>query len=256
MEFQVRVAIQLLVFTLAIGAMSQSCSGSVSEKNEAVKFAAQLQTAVIHSDSTFISNHLEYPIAVYLGGNRVRLYNAATASSTYSLWMTPYLYHLIVKTQPDKLVRLLDLKKENGTYLIHKLLLSQDLSDFRYSGDGIYSARQLNQVLIGLKSGAAGCVKCLARVVSFPLRTCVAGHKNSIMGEAELIKSFPEIVTPAIKSIMAHAWQNGDWKGFPSKGIMLGANGEIWIQSLGHKAPSGLYVWETKVTAINAGCYF
>lgn len=177
---------------------------------------------------------------------------ALTAEDGYADWMTPYLYNLITKTPPAKLVKLLGIKKDkNGTYKVHHLLFAGDPADFRYSDDGIYSAKQLMRVLAALRKGATEhCAECVAKVIEYPIWECIGGKLIKINNEAEFIKHYDVIVTPYLKDLMLYAWEQHNWTGFQDKGIMLGPSGSIWIGSFGHKDAQGFYVWETKVWAL------
>jgi hypothetical protein len=185
-------------------------------------------------------------------GSKLTLHSQEDAGDLYDTWMTPYLYNLITKAPPAKLVKVLDIRKEkDGVYKVHDLLLTGDPADFRYSKDGIYSAKGLMRVLAVLHKGASEhCAKCVAKVIEFPLTECIGGRWIKIRNAAQFIKHYDQIVTPEVKDLMLHAWERHNWTGFPSKGIMLGSVGDIWIENPGHKNAQGFYVWETKVTTL------
>jgi len=225
-----------------------------SSQDNVTAFAAQLQNAVARHNAKFLVEHIAYPIEVYFNGTKLKLYGSVGAGMpSYGYWMTPYLHNLITKTPPAKLVELLEIKKDKGgTYKVHHLLFTGDPADFRYSKDGIYSAKDLLHIIAVLKQGAKEhCAKCVAKVIQFPVTDCIGGKWVKVKDEAEFVKHYDEIVTPEVKELMLHAWDRHNWKGFPDKGIMLGDIGDIWIESFGHKNAQGFWVWETKVTALH-----
>lgn len=222
----------------------------------AVSLARRVQAAVRDKNAKFVSDNISYPIDVYLAGNKFEFPagDGATESAedTYSEWMTTYLYSLITKASPEKLVKLLEIRKDkDGIYRVHNLLFSGDPADFRYSDDGIYSAKDLLHVIAMLKKGAKEhCAKCVAKVIEYPIWDCIDGKVTKISNEAEFEKYYDQIVTPEVKELMLHAWDRHNWTGIQDKGIMLGPNGDIWIGSFGHKDAEGFWVWETKVWAL------
>ncbi len=243
------IVLSFLCSTLGIGVMNAYGS---NQPGGAIAFAKRLQTAVANNDSNFVAEQIAYPIDVYFDGSKLPMFGAEGAEDTYADWMTPYLYSLITKTSPAKLVKVLDIRKEkDGVYKVHDLLLTGDPADFRYSKDGIYSAKGLMQVLAVLRKGATEhCAKCVAKVIEYPIWECIGGKSVKIKNEAEFLKHYDEIVTPEVKDLMLHAWERHNWTGFPEQGVMLGSVGDIWIGSFGHKDAQGFYVWETKVWAL------
>lgn len=220
--------------------------------SSAVNFAERFVISVKDNDHKFIYKHLEYPIETYFDGNEMVMKGEDMMGGTYGDWMTPYLYNLITKTPPAKLVKLLEIKKDkSGTYKVHRLLFTGDPADFRYSKDGIYSAKDLLHVIAMLKKGAKEhCIECVAKVIEYPIWDCINGKLTKINDEAEFEKYYDQIVTPEVKELILHAWDRHNWTGIQDKGIMLGPNGDIWIGSFGHKDAKGFWVWETKVWAL------
>ena len=217
-----------------------------------IDFAKTFQKVVEQNRKALIVKDISYPTKIYFVSSKLTLHSQQDAGDLYDTWMTPYLYNLITKTPPAKLVKLLEIKRdERGAYKVHHLLFTGDPADFRYSKDGIYSAKALLHIIAVLRKGAeAHCARCVAKVIEFPLTECIGGRWIKIRNAAQFIKHYDQIVTPEVKELMLHAWERHNWFGFPEKGIMLGGDGDIWIGSFGHKNAQGFYVWETKVTTL------
>jgi len=239
----------LVLMSIAIFSVVAQAGSGMSDK---VSFASEFQKAVATKNKKFVVTYMAFPIDVYNAGSKSKQYDPLSTKWEYAYWMTPYLYNLITKTPPARLVKLLDISKDkDGNYKVHNLLFTGDPTDFRYSKDGIYSAKDLLHIIAVLHKGASEhCAKCVAKVIEYPIWECIGGKSVKIKNEAEFVKYYDQIVTPEVKDLMLHAWERHNWTGFPDKGIMLGSVGDIWIGSFGHKDVQGFYVWETKVWAL------
>ncbi len=246
----------ILLFYVGIGYPSTATASTknVAYTENSTAFAMRFQQAVKRRNLSLIKGYLAYPVPVYDLGRKGTLEVPLidVSKESYPDWMTPYLYKLIEETPPEKLVKMLDIRKDSsGKYLVHNLLFAADSQDYKYAKYSIMSAKALYHVLAVLHKGASEhCAKCVAKVIEYPIWECIGGKSVKIKNEAEFLKHYDEIVTPEVKDLMLHAWERHNWTGFPEQGVMLGSVGDIWIGSFGHKDAQGFYVWETKVWAL------